>query len=211
MGADSDCGALFAERYVLQRCGSTLVPLGLPANIWPVVVVICSEQTSVADLRPFVPRYSGLDPFLLGLIIVIGPVDCVDNSHSCRWRLRNPVDDSWIETVDNPASLWATFGRPQAACGESAVTHRWQGRHAHVVLIESTAVVPGGQDKCPQSYPQGVDDQGGVGTSGWLWAGYRLHTGVDNLVDRGPAPAVSCGGKAVAAIETGCGSGWSAR
>jgi hypothetical protein len=32
----------------------------------------------------FVPRYSGLDPYLLGLVVVIGPVRSVEKPLRCR-------------------------------------------------------------------------------------------------------------------------------
>ena len=72
----------------------------------------------------FVPKYSGLDQSLLGLIVVIGPVDAVDKPHRCRWWPGDSVDDSWPETVDNSAFLWTGSSRPQDSLRTSVVTHK---------------------------------------------------------------------------------------
>jgi hypothetical protein len=77
--------------------------------------------------RAVVPRYSERNPYLLGLVIVIGPVDCVDNPCPCRRRGQSSVDDPWTGLVDNSAFLCSNVHHPQDGFSEGTVTHRLRG------------------------------------------------------------------------------------
>ena len=84
-------------------------------------------HSMVVAPRAVVPRYSEQNSYLLGLVIVIGPVDCVDNPCSCRWRGLSAVDDPWTELVDNSAFLCSNPRRPQGGFSEGAVIHKPRG------------------------------------------------------------------------------------
>src|SRR5450631_310261 len=77
--------------------------------------------------RTVVPRYSERNPYLLGLVIVIGPVDCVDNPGPCRRRGQSAVDDPWTGLVDNSALLCSNVRHPQVSFTEGVVIHRLRG------------------------------------------------------------------------------------
>ena len=64
------------------------------------------------------------------------------------------------------AALWTTFTRPQARPGEPVLTHRF-GAGIHMLTSVNPQQGDKGQDRHPQSYPQGVDDEYDVRVSCW--------------------------------------------
>jgi len=213
MGADSDCYVMQGfpgGKLVLQTCGSTLVPPGVSANTWSGVVVVFDQAlVGWLDLKLFIPRYSGRDPSFLGLVIVIGPVDCVDNGHLCRWIACRPVHHRWTKAVDNSACLWMKRGCPQAIVSQRVVTHRLRASHAQVVLRRCT----GGWERHRTPVHRVIPRLWTGEVSGRDPAGYGRVT---------PTPPVwitlwatlwanPVAWLAKAVSGTGCGSGWSAR
>jgi hypothetical protein len=72
------------------------------------------------------------------------------------------VDEPWTGRVDNLVFLWTGARRPQEHLSEGVVTHKIPD----VIHIKSSlgaqACAPNLQNRRPQSYPQGVDDENGV-------------------------------------------------
>jgi len=102
--------------------------------------VVPGELVARFGQESFIPKYSGLNQSLLGLIVVIGPVDAVDKPYRCRWWPLSSVDDSWTGTLDNSSLLWTGSGHPQDSLRESVVIHR---RGAVMHTLSSLSSQPG--------------------------------------------------------------------
>jgi len=87
-----------------------------------------------------IPRYSGRNPSLLGLVVVVGPVDCVDNVRFCRSDDWSPVEEPWTEMVNNVALLWINAGCPQGRYPKHGVINSMEAVHTQVVLPLPTAI-----------------------------------------------------------------------
>jgi len=108
MGVDSDTVLRFTQVRI-----DPSATLTLRQHLAPGVGVILGVEGMGLDPESFVPRYSGWNSYLPGLVIVIGPVDCVDNSCRGWWRRGSPVDGPWTGAVDNWTSLCTSASRPQ--------------------------------------------------------------------------------------------------
>jgi hypothetical protein len=215
MGADSDCCAWW--RSSLREVGITDVRIdtsALGCFIQHPVWGSCRFRSRVGhrpDLELFIPRYSGRDPSFLGLVIVIGPVDCVDNPHRRRWGGCRAVHHQWTRAVDNAARLWMTIGCPQAGLFARVVTHSVEA-FVHRLSPLSAQGVRQGAERMSTELSPGC---GQIKVSGRHPAGYRLVTPTPlvwttlwtTLWARCCQPCGSrCGSGCLRATGTGCGS-----
>src|SRR5665647_3264168 len=152
MGADSDTALRFTE--VRIDPSATRSP-GQHLVRSPYGCLRLAELLSFIR-NTLVPRSSGLNSSLLGLIIVIGPVDSVDKPRSCRWG----ADAVWMTGGQEP-------GTTRPSCGSTPAIHRTLVARAWLPtaeeppytccppLVHSQRAIS--QNKRPQSYPQAVD------------------------------------------------------
>jgi hypothetical protein len=166
-----------------HRCGSTLVPDGPSANIWT-TGFCCSDVVNLIGL--FGRRSS---PGTRGSI------------HSFEVHRRHRACGLCGKAASPQVGLLKACGRTvDGDCGQVGLpvddpplsTGRLSGRRGYQQVrgLSSTCCPPlvhrqasDTQNKCPQSYPQAVDDEGVWGTSASLPAGYGRPTAVDNTVD----------------------------
>ena len=169
MGAGIDTAAFTQVRIDPSALGSVGQHLAVNAlsGVW-----VLTEDSRV-EQEVVIPRYSGRNPYLSGLVIVIGPVDCVDNSCPCWWgRLCDCA-----RQVDKPGQH---RGRPvhERRLSTGGLRRRrgyplLSGRYAHLVPVGSTGRCTRVQNKRPQSYPQAVDEMDVQRVNGWSRTGHK--------------------------------------
>jgi hypothetical protein len=117
MAADSDTSECFTEVRI-----DPSAPVTLRQHLAPRVVVIMGIK-GLGSISSLCPQVLGAESIIIDLVIVIGPVDSVENPRRRWWRRWSCVDGPWTVAVDNLGVVWSSASHPQAGIRETVVTN----------------------------------------------------------------------------------------